>query len=102
MGFPLWRPWLLLGITGFLVAACAETNLAIHAMKRAGGTPEAAPGPAGERALKIGNPYQVNGVWYFPKDEPGYDETGIASWYGEQFHGRPTANGDVFDMNELT
>jgi rare lipoprotein A len=101
MGFPRWRPWLILGIGAVLLTACAETNLAVHAVKRAGGTPEGPPGAA-DRAVKIGNPYQVNGVWYFPKEEPSYDETGIASWYGEPFHGRPTANGDLYDMNELT
>lgn len=47
---------------------------------------------------KIGSPYQVLGTWYVPAHEPNYDETGVASWYGEQFHGRPTANGEIFDM----
>ena len=42
---------------------------------------------------KIGAPYQVNGMWYVPAHEPDYDETGTASWYGSEFHGRPTANG---------
>lgn len=51
---------------------------------------------------KIGSPYQVNGVWYIPAHEPNYDETGEASWYGNQFNGRPTANGEVFDMNLVT
>jgi rare lipoprotein A len=51
---------------------------------------------------KVGNPYQVAGVWYYPKEDPSYDETGIASWYGSDFHGKYTANGEVFDMNEVT
>ena len=51
---------------------------------------------------KIGNPYTVNGVTYHPKIDPGYDQVGIASWYGPQFHGRYTANGEKFDMNKLT
>ena len=51
---------------------------------------------------KIGSPYQVNGVWYIPAHEPNYDETGEASWYGNQFNGRPTANGEIFDMNLVT
>ncbi|WCL52869.1 septal ring lytic transglycosylase RlpA family protein [Gimibacter soli] len=51
---------------------------------------------------KIGNPYQVAGVWYYPKDDPSYDETGYASWYGTEFHGKKTANGEVFDMNTLS
>ena len=51
---------------------------------------------------KIGNPYQIKGVWYHPKVDYQYTETGIASWYGPNFHGKPTANGEVFDMNEVS
>jgi rare lipoprotein A len=50
----------------------------------------------------VGQPYQINGVWYYPRTDWNYDETGIASWYGEDFHGRYTANGEVFDLNGLT
>src|SRR5579872_2420485 len=60
-----------------------------------------APG-VGKGLYKVGKPYQVDGVWYYPKDDWSYDETGIASWYGEQFHGHYTANGEVFDLNGLT
>ena len=51
---------------------------------------------------KVGNPYQIDGTWYYPKEQPDYDETGISSWYGDEFHGKPTANGDTFDKNSLT
>lgn len=51
---------------------------------------------------KIGAPYQVNGVWYHPKVDYNYDETGLASWYGEAFNGKPTANGEVFDLNQVS
>jgi len=44
-------------------------------------------------------PYQVRGVWYTPAQQPDYDETGLGSWYGEQFHNRQTSNGEVFDMD---
>ena len=47
-------------------------------------------------------PYQIRGRWYRPQEQPDYDETGLASWYGDQFHGRPTATGERFDMNALT
>ncbi|WP_298744748.1 septal ring lytic transglycosylase RlpA family protein [uncultured Brevundimonas sp.] len=47
-------------------------------------------------------PYQIRGRWYRPADQPDYDETGLASWYGDRFHGRPTATGEPFDMNALT
>lgn len=51
---------------------------------------------------KIGNPYYVGGKRYVPEDDPGYDRVGIASWYGSDFHGRLTANGEVYDQNRLT
>ena len=51
---------------------------------------------------KVGNPYQIAGVWYRPAEDFSYDETGIASWYGEDFHGKYTANGEVYDLNALT
>lgn len=47
-------------------------------------------------------PYQIRGRWYRPQEQPDYNETGMASWYGDQFHGRPTATGERFDMNALT
>lgn len=48
---------------------------------------------------KVGKPYEVKGVWYTPQEQPNYDEIGIASWYGEQFHNHYTADGEVFDMD---
>jgi rare lipoprotein A len=53
-------------------------------------------------AYKIGQPYQEAGVWYYPQEQPDYDETGIASWYGLDFHGKLTANGEIFDAGGLT
>lgn len=53
-------------------------------------------------AYKVGTPYQIAGVWYYPKEDPFYDETGIASWYGSDFHGKATANGERYDMDTLT
>ncbi len=54
------------------------------------------------KPYKVGTPYQVRGVWYYPKEQPTYDETGLASWYGPNFHGKSTANGETFNQNELT
>lgn len=51
---------------------------------------------------KIGKPYQINGRWYHPRHDPDYDKVGVASWYGDPFHGRLTANGEIFDMNQMT
>ena len=58
--------------------------------------------PKGGGHLKLGAPYKIANRWYVPADEPGYDKTGLASWYGNDFHGRKTANGEVFDMHALT
>ncbi len=62
------------------------------------------PGPTGTpyRAYIVGQPYQVNGRTYYPREDFDYDRTGIASWYGSDFHGRRTANGETYDMNALT
>jgi rare lipoprotein A len=51
---------------------------------------------------KVGKSYQVNGRWYHPEEDPDYTKVGVASWYGSQFHGRMTANGEIFDMNLLS
>jgi len=51
---------------------------------------------------KVGRPYKVAGRWYVPREVANYDRTGTASWYGSAFHGRRTANGEVFDMGALT
>ncbi|MGA0545652.1 septal ring lytic transglycosylase RlpA family protein [Brevundimonas sp. VNH65] len=47
-------------------------------------------------------PYQVRGRWYHPAEQPGYEETGLASWYGDAFNGRPTSTGERFDMHAMT
>jgi rare lipoprotein A len=66
-------------------------------------------GPAAEEPLakgggsfKIGRPYLQNGQVYVPAEDVGYRAEGIASWYGPDFHGRTTANGEVFDMNGIS
>jgi rare lipoprotein A len=58
--------------------------------------------PKGGGVYKTGSPYKVSGQWYTPREQPNYDEVGIASWYGSDFHGRKTANGEIYDMNALT
>ncbi|HEX2019290.1 MAG TPA: septal ring lytic transglycosylase RlpA family protein [Aurantimonas sp.] len=58
--------------------------------------------PKGGGRSHVGKPYKVRGEWYYPKDEPGYVGEGQASWYGPNFHGRLTANGEVYDMHGLS
>lgn len=51
---------------------------------------------------KVGNPYKIMGRWYYPAEDYDYSEVGMASWYGEDFHAKKTANGERYDMNTLT
>jgi rare lipoprotein A len=60
------------------------------------------PVPKGGGAYRVGKPYVVAGRVYVPEEDVNYREEGLASWYGDDFHGRLTANGEVFDMESLT
>jgi rare lipoprotein A len=60
------------------------------------------PVPKGGGVYKVGKPYQINGRWFHPREDASYDKVGVASWYGELFHGRYTANGEIYDMNALS
>jgi rare lipoprotein A len=60
------------------------------------------PIPMGGGRYHVGEPYQVAGRWFTPKEQPNYDKTGPASWYGEAFNRRMTSNGEWFDMSRLT
>jgi rare lipoprotein A len=97
-------PWIktcLLVAAGVVLASCAETELVTNTAKEI----KQAATPAETKAqpvYKIGKPYQVDGVWYYPGEDYEYSGTGIASWYGPEFDGKPTANGEIFDMNEVT
>lgn len=58
--------------------------------------------PKGGGRDHVGRPYRINGRWYTPRDNPGYTATGMSSWYGDAFHGRKTANGEVYDKHAYT
>lgn len=60
------------------------------------------PVPKGGGTYRVGKPYVVAGKTYVPEEDPNYRAEGVASWYGDAFHGRLTANGEVFDMTSLT
>jgi rare lipoprotein A len=64
--------------------------------------PPVAKAPPPHGVYKVGSPYQIDGIWYYPQEQPDYDETGIASWYGPTFYGKYTANGELYDGNALT
>ncbi|MDZ4375994.1 MAG: septal ring lytic transglycosylase RlpA family protein, partial [Phenylobacterium sp.] len=86
---------------GAALAACASVQPRYSS--QAGASSQSKPGPGGTGGVrKVGKPYQVGGIWYVPREQPDYDARGMASWYGQQFHLRATANGEVFDMNALS
>ncbi|MEO3999305.1 septal ring lytic transglycosylase RlpA family protein [Mesorhizobium sp. CAU 1732] len=58
--------------------------------------------PRGGGRDQTGKPYKIRGKWYHPKEDPNYRKVGAASWYGDAFHGRLTANGEIYDMTHLT
>jgi rare lipoprotein A len=60
------------------------------------------PVPKGGGTYRVGKPYVVAGVTYVPAENPNYRAEGLASFYGRDFHGRRTANGEVFDMESLS
>lgn len=90
---------MLIGTVAASVVACRSGN---------GGRlgeriiPLGQPVPKGGGAYRTGEAYQVDGVWYQPREDPAYDRVGKASWYGELFHGRRTANGEIYDMDRLS
>jgi len=57
-------------------------------------------GPGGR--YLVGTPYSINGTWYYPAENPSYSVVGTASWYGREFHGNSTANGERFDSRRMT
>src|ERR1700733_12939385 len=58
--------------------------------------------PRGGGQYLVGRPYTVAGRRYYPAENPSYTAVGMASWYGAAFHGRRTANGEVYDMASLS
>ena len=77
----------------------------VHAKPTYRGKKVKRPASLGDQTLgryKVGNPYQVDGRWYVPAEQPDYDEVGMASWYGDAFHAKATANGELFDMTAMT
>jgi rare lipoprotein A len=92
------------GAAGRIAFVCASAALAAACSSASAPGPELSSVslPPGNGVYKIGEPYEQEGIWYYPREQPEYDETGVASWYGADFHGRRTANGEIFDVNGLT
>src|SRR5579883_285445 len=90
------RSLALIAAAAPLLNACASPPAAFEP---AASRPAAQPGIG---TYRVGEPYEVHGVWYYPAVDYNYDRVGVASWYGEAFQGRLTANGEIFDLNGLT
>jgi rare lipoprotein A len=86
------------------LASCAATNKV--ASKNSKYSPKVVadgePVPKGGGSYRVGEPYWINGRRYVPTSNPNYRAEGIASWYGPDFHGRLTANGEVYDMDAIS
>ena len=97
------RGLVVVSLGALALTACAAPKPKLsHRLPDAGASQggRAATGAGG--TYKVGKPYQVGGVWYVPREDPGYNKVGTASWYGSQFHAKATANGETFDMNAMT
>ena len=79
----------------FIIASSSETTFLINSAKRIGTWGD-------NPTYKVGNPYKINGKWYYPAINYEYDEVGYASWYGPGFHGKKTANGEIFNQNLIS
>ena len=114
MRMPLsWRQGMCVGVSAvvLLAGACASgggrgrearTTPRTDAPVSPRVIPAGQPIPKGGGYYKVGDPYRIDGVLFTPAEDPAYDRTGIASFYSEDFHGRRTANGEIFDMWALT
>lgn len=60
------------------------------------------PVPKGGGVYRVGKPYTVGGREYVPEENQRYRNEGLASWYGDDFHGRLTANGEIYDMEAIS
>src|ERR1700753_1634765 len=91
-----------------LLANCASSGLSSRVDPKYGvsSSPRVValgdPVPKGGGTYRVGKPYMVGGQVYVPEENVNYRQEGLASWYGEDFHGRLTANGEVFDMGSLS
>src|SRR5262245_60572702 len=90
----------VVALAAVMLAACAaapkNSNYSMRVVE------EGEPVPKGGGDYKVGQPYLANGRAFYPSEDPHYRAEGIASWYGADFHGRQTANGEVYDMNGIT
>ncbi len=112
---PRWRGLASLATTAFALAGCAPETPQVsyshghehfaqskygHASAKV--VADGQPVPHGGGQYLVGHPYSIAGHRYYPAEDPSYSAVGMASWYGAAFHGRRTANGEVYDMASLS
>jgi rare lipoprotein A len=99
---------LILGLGSLLLANCSNGQIAGKIDPRYGVAASVRvvepgqPVPKGGGVYRVGQPYTVAGRVYVPEEDVNYSAVGMASWYGTDFHGRYTANGEIFDMNSIS
>jgi rare lipoprotein A len=107
-GFGVFARNAVLIASGLALANCASGNYAGKVDPKwgvASSTRVVEPGepvPKGGGVYRVGKPYTVAGRTYTPEENIDYVADGLASWYGDDFHGRYTANGEVYDMNSIS
>ena len=93
-------------LSAFVLADCSGTQSIIDPRYGVTASPRVVepgqPVPKGGGAYRVGQPYMVGGRTYVPQEDPSYRAEGVASWYGSDFHGRLTANGEVYDMHGIS
>lgn len=109
---PSWRMMALLvggALMGLPMAGCSSVDSVSSKLDPTYGVEvsprvvaDGEPVPKGGGRYKVGKPYKVAGKTYYPAEDPDYVAEGTASWYGRDFHGRKTANGEVFDMESIS
>jgi len=98
----------ILGLGCLALANCSSGQMAGRIDPRYGVAASARavepgqPVPKGGGVYRVGQPYAVAGRVYVPEEDVNYSAVGMASWYGDDFHGRYTANGEIFDMNSIS
>src|SRR5262245_17870116 len=93
-----------LALAGALAAACTSPDRFVAKNSNSGPRLVEEGEPVEKRAgnYKVGEPYRLDGRTYYPAENSQYRAEGIASWYGADFHGRETANGEIYDMHAIT
>lgn len=108
--------WLALTLLCAFTASCSTTTdtaekpkrsqeyfaESVYGVKASPRVVASGPIPKGGGRYMVGKPYVVKGKTFVPKENPRYDKVGVASWYGDAFHGRLTANGELYDKEHLS